>query len=132
MCACDVSVYVRVNGCMPICTHACLCKSVRIQAVLKVREDSTTVVPGAQDAHSTASTAHRTQGTAKGTAKGTARDPGNVGVHPSCKHTIVTLLVAIVIIIISSLFVRLLLNVPATCKCISGTDLHRELYVLPH
>ena len=24
-----------------------------------------------------------------------------------------------------------LLNVPATCWCISGTDLHRELYVLP-
>ena len=25
-----------------------------------------------------------------------------------------------------------LLNVPATCECISGTDLHRQLYVLPH
>ena len=25
-----------------------------------------------------------------------------------------------------------LLNVPATCKCISGTDLHRQFYVLPH
>ena len=25
-----------------------------------------------------------------------------------------------------------LLNVPATCQCISGTDLHRQLYVLPH
>ena len=25
-----------------------------------------------------------------------------------------------------------LLNVPATCVCISGTDLHRQLYVLPH
>ena len=25
-----------------------------------------------------------------------------------------------------------LLIVPATCECISGTDLHRQLYVLPH
>ena len=25
-----------------------------------------------------------------------------------------------------------LLNVPATCKCISGTDLLRQFYVLPH
>ena len=25
-----------------------------------------------------------------------------------------------------------LLNVPATCKCISGTDLRRQFYVLPH
>ena len=25
-----------------------------------------------------------------------------------------------------------LLNVPATGECISGTDLHRQLYVLPH
>ena len=25
-----------------------------------------------------------------------------------------------------------LLNVPATCECISGKDLHRQLYVLPH
>ena len=25
-----------------------------------------------------------------------------------------------------------LLNVPATCECISGTDLHRQFYVLPH
>ena len=24
-----------------------------------------------------------------------------------------------------------LLNVPATCECISGTDLHRQFYVLP-
>ena len=30
------------------------------------------------------------------------------------------------------LFVGWLLNVPATCKCISGTDLRRQLYVLPH
>ena len=28
--------------------------------------------------------------------------------------------------------VRWLLNVPATCKCISGTDLLRKLYMLPH
>ena len=26
----------------------------------------------------------------------------------------------------------LLLNVPATCECISGTDLLRQVYVLPH
>ena len=29
-------------------------------------------------------------------------------------------------------FVCWLLNVPATCECISGTDLHRQLYVLLH
>ena len=32
----------------------------------------------------------------------------------------------------AGLFVSLLLNVPATCECISGTDLHRQFYVLPH
>ena len=31
-----------------------------------------------------------------------------------------------------SLFVCWLLNVPATGECISGTDLLRQLYVLPH
>ena len=25
-----------------------------------------------------------------------------------------------------------LLNVPATCQCISGTDLRKQFYVLPH
>ena len=30
------------------------------------------------------------------------------------------------------LFVCWLLIVPATCECISGTDLHRQFYVLPH
>ena len=30
------------------------------------------------------------------------------------------------------LFVGWLLIVPATCECISGTDLHRQFYVLPH
>ena len=30
------------------------------------------------------------------------------------------------------LFVDWLLNVPATCKCISRTDLLRQVYVLPH
>ena len=30
------------------------------------------------------------------------------------------------------LFVCWLLNVPATCECISGTDLLRQVYVLPH
>ena len=29
-------------------------------------------------------------------------------------------------------FVGCLLNVPATCQCISGTDLLRQFYVLPH
>ena len=29
-------------------------------------------------------------------------------------------------------FVGWLLNVAATCQCISGTDLHRQFYVLPH
>ena len=33
---------------------------------------------------------------------------------------------------VSSLSVGWLLNVPATCKCISGTDLLRQFYVLPH
>ena len=31
-----------------------------------------------------------------------------------------------------TMFVCWLLNVPATCECISGTDLHRQFYVLPH
>ena len=30
------------------------------------------------------------------------------------------------------LFVGWLLNVPTTGECISGTDLHRQFYVLPH
>ena len=30
------------------------------------------------------------------------------------------------------MFVGWLLNVPATCECISGTDLLRQFYVLPH
>ena len=30
------------------------------------------------------------------------------------------------------LFVCLLLSVPATCECISRTDLLRQFYVLPH
>ena len=30
------------------------------------------------------------------------------------------------------LFVGWLLNVPATCECISGTDLLRQFYVLSH
>ena len=30
------------------------------------------------------------------------------------------------------LLVGWLLNVPATCECISGTDLLRQLHVLPH
>ena len=32
----------------------------------------------------------------------------------------------------AGLFVSWLLNVPATCECISGTDLLRQCYVLPH
>ena len=31
-----------------------------------------------------------------------------------------------------SLFVGWLLNIPATCECISGTDLLTQFYVLPH
>ena len=34
--------------------------------------------------------------------------------------------------ICGALFVCWLLNVPATCECISGTDLLRQFYVLPH
>ena len=30
------------------------------------------------------------------------------------------------------IFICWLLNVPATCECVSGTDLLRQLYVLPH
>ena len=30
------------------------------------------------------------------------------------------------------LLVGCLLNIPATCWCILGTDLHRQVYVLPH
>ena len=33
---------------------------------------------------------------------------------------------------VNSLFVGWLLNVPAACSCISGTDLLRQFYVLPH
>ena len=33
---------------------------------------------------------------------------------------------------ITTQFVCRLLNVPATCECISGTDLLRQFYVLPH
>ena len=42
--------------------------------------------------------------------------------------------VAIVLSTINSvkLFVCWLLNAPATCECISETDLHRQFYVLPH
>ena len=29
-------------------------------------------------------------------------------------------------------FVGWLLNIPTTGQCISGTDLHRQFYVLPH
>ena len=32
----------------------------------------------------------------------------------------------------SSVFVCWLPNVPATCECISGTDLFRQFYMLPH
>ena len=32
----------------------------------------------------------------------------------------------------AAVFVGWLLIVPATCECISGTDLHRQFYVLPH
>ena len=34
--------------------------------------------------------------------------------------------------VVVCLLVGWLLNVPATCECISGTDLHRQFYVLPH
>ena len=34
--------------------------------------------------------------------------------------------------VVVCLFVDWLLNVPVTCECISGTDLLRQLYVLPH
>ena len=33
--------------------------------------------------------------------------------------------------LLKGLFVGWLLNVPGKCKCISGTDLHRQFYVLP-
>ena len=39
---------------------------------------------------------------------------------------------AMVRMVKGNLFVCWLLNVPATCKCISGTDLLRQFYVLPH
>ena len=35
-------------------------------------------------------------------------------------------------ITLCGMFVGWLLNVPATCQCISGTDLLRQSYVLPH
>ena len=59
---------------------------------------------------------------------------------------IITIIIIIVIVIIINCFkkctqsrglrmavvVGWLLNVPATCECISGTDLLRQFYVLPH
>ena len=36
------------------------------------------------------------------------------------------------IVIYNVLFVGGVLNIPPTCKCISGTDLLRQFYVLPH
>ena len=38
----------------------------------------------------------------------------------------------ITIICVAIMFVCWLLNVPATCECISRTDLHRQFYVLSH
>ena len=35
-------------------------------------------------------------------------------------------------VIYRDVFVGWLLNVPATCECISGTDVLRQFYVLPH
>ena len=53
---------------------------------------------------------------------------------------IIIIIIVIIIVIIKknndneriSRLVCWLRNVPATCKCISGTDLHRQFYVLPH
>ena len=33
---------------------------------------------------------------------------------------------------VKQLFVGWLLSVPATCQCVSGTDLLRQFYMLPH
>ena len=54
--------------------------------------------------------------------------------------TVVVLVVAVVIVVVAvvdkyiknCLLGGWLVNVPATCECISGTDLLRQFYVLPH
>ena len=45
---------------------------------------------------------------------------------------VVLLLSALLLIPLLVCVVCWLLNVPATCKCISGTGLLRQFYVLPH
>ena len=35
-------------------------------------------------------------------------------------------------LLVDGLFVCWLFNVPATCECVSGADLLRQFYVLPH
>ena len=46
--------------------------------------------------------------------------------------TTMIIVVVVVVIVVVILFVGCLLNIPATCECISGTDLLRQVYVLPH
>ena len=44
-------------------------------------------------------------------------------------HSSVGLMVVVMVVVV---VVGRLLDIHATCQCISGTDLLRQLYVLPH
>ena len=48
------------------------------------------------------------------------------------KMMLMVMMVVVVVVAVVVVVVVCLLNVPATCECISGTDLLRQLYVLPH
>ena len=62
----------------------------------------------------------------------------------SCNHIYINLhficIIYVCLLLVSSLYlcqstavvVGWMLNVPTTCECISGTDLLRQFYVLPH
>ena len=45
---------------------------------------------------------------------------------------VMVVVVVVVVLVVVVVVVCWLLNIPATCECISGTHLHRQIYVLPH
>ena len=55
--------------------------------------------------------------------------PQYTSTKPDSSSTVVVVVVAVVVVVV---VVGWLLNVPATCECISGSDLLRQVYVLPH
>ena len=58
-------------------------------------------------------------------------DPSNISTRICCNY-VGSEIGTLIITTQTELFVCWLLNVPATCECISGTDLLRQFYVLPH